>query len=109
MDEDRYRDILKLIGDQRVDFQKFETSVLQSQAEHWRSVTIAIRTLTDWWVKYADEESAERKERQAILDERLAVIQRDQGIIQHNQRIWLRVAVASGLLALGLVIGYLLI
>lgn len=78
LDDDRYHDILKLIGDQRRDFQQFETSVLQSQSQHWKSVTTAIRTLSDWWAKHADEETAERRARQGELDRKLAALARNQ-------------------------------
>ena len=102
LNDDRFHDLLKLIGDQRRDFQAFEASVLRSQAEHWKSVTIAIRTLSDWWVKHADEETAERKTRQAELNHTLAAI-------QYNQRLFVRVAVVACLVAVGIVVGYFLL
>lgn len=104
MDEqqERYHNLLELIGQQRRDFQQFENSVLQSQSQHWKSVTTAIRTLSDWWAKHADDEVRIRKERQVELDKTLAAI-------RANQRFWIRFAVVACILALGIVVGALVL
>ena len=61
MDDDtRYRDLLRLIGDQRRDFQAFEARLLRTQLEHWKAVAGAIRTLSDWWTKAEDTARKER-------------------------------------------------
>lgn len=93
LNDDRWHDLLKLMGELRQDMQVFKDELRAEQAERLRSLTIAFRTLVDWWVKDTDEERATRAERQAALDARLEAIRRSQ-----RYRTWIEAAVAVALL-----------
>lgn len=100
LDDDRFRDLLQLVGELRqqienvqVDFRRqIETSQQQTEQkllEHWKAAVAALRQLSDWQAVEADHNRKDREERQKILDEQLKLIQG-----QHKKaeldRLWLQ-------------------
>lgn len=70
-EDERSYDLLRLYGELRQEVAGLRDELQAQQLEYWKAAASAIRGLTDWWVKVADEEREERKLRQEELDRRL--------------------------------------
>lgn len=104
-DDDRYHDLLQLIGELRIAIDAAREKTEAQLLEHWKAVSIAIRTLTDWWVADADRNDKERKEWQAALDARLDHIEAGQAKAHDDrERLQIMVYVLAGMVLVVLVL-----
>lgn len=76
LDDERGYDLLKLYGELKQEVSAIRDEMQAQQLEYWKAAAAAIRGLTDWWVKVADEDREERKRRQEELDARFDVLDR---------------------------------
>lgn len=108
LDDDRFSDLLKLIGDLRQTMESNQAKTESQLLEQWKAASTAIRTLADWWARETDRNNKERDERRIELDAMLAAIRTrqekaDSDRLRLQQFIYM--LVAMDLIVIALVIG----